>query len=144
MSLSRRLLLAGAVALACIQPLAAETAGQTLAQADRYWAEGKLTEAQQAFEAAAREQPASTAVRLRLAGFQLAQQQMDACIANYKQVIGQEPKNSKAWIGLGMAFLHISQPENARAAFEEAIRADPSRKEQLALLLAKLDEKARQ
>ena len=101
-------------------------------------------QAQQAFEAAVKAEPASVPARLRLAGFQLSQQQMEACIANYKQVIGQEPKNSKAWIGLGMAFLHISQPENARAAFDEAIRADPSRKEQLALLLAKLDEKAKQ
>lgn len=144
MSLAKHLLLAGAIALACSQPVLAETVGQTLEQADRYWVEGKLVQAQQAFEAAVKAEPASVPARLRLAGFQLSQQQMEACIANYKQVIGQEPKNSKAWIGLGMAFLHISQPENARAAFDEAIRADPSRKEQLALLLAKLDEKAKQ
>ena len=115
MSLAKRLLLAGAIALACSQPVLAETVGQTLEQADRYWVEGKLVQAQQAFEAAVKAEPASVPARLRLAGFQLSQQQMEACIANYKQVIGQEPKNSKAWIGLGMAFLHISQPENARA-----------------------------
>ena len=50
MSLAKRLLLAGAIALACSQPVLAETVGQTLEQADRYWVEGKLVQAQQAVE----------------------------------------------------------------------------------------------
>ena len=90
MSLAKRLLLAGAIALACSQPVLAETVGQTLEQADRYWVEGKLVQAQQAFEAAVKAEPASVPARLRLAGFQLSQQQMESCIANYKQVIGQD------------------------------------------------------
>ena len=57
MSLAKRLLLAGAIALACSQPVLAETVGQTLEQADRYWVEGKLVQAQQAFEAAVSQYP---------------------------------------------------------------------------------------
>lgn len=78
---------------------------------------------------------------MRLAGFQLSRQQTTDCIINYQKVISQEPKNSKAWIGLGLAYLHSSRAPLARAAFEEAIRVDPARKEKLAPLIAKLDER---
>jgi cytochrome c-type biogenesis protein CcmH/NrfG len=37
-------------------------------------------------------------------------------------------------MGLGFAYLHSGQPELSRAAFAEAIRVDPSRRDQLAAL----------
>ena len=139
----RRVLLVGAMLLASSFPARAETVSQTLERADRYWSAGQLDQAQQAFEAAVKAEPGSVAVRLRLAGFQRSRQQFEASMVFVTQAISQEPGNSRAGIGLGMAFLHSSRPESARAAFEEAIRADPARKEQLARLLEKLDEKNR-
>ena len=136
-----RLLLAGLFAACCSLAAQAETAGSFLSRADAYWAEGKLEQAQQAFEAAVTKEPDSVPARLRLAGFQLARQQTSACIANYQQAISQEPDNSNAWIGLGLAYLHSSRPELARAAFAEAVRVDPARKEKIEPLIAKLDER---
>ena len=139
MSRTLRFLLAGLMVAACSAGAIAETAGQSIVTADRLWTEGKLDDAQKAFEAAVAAEPASAEIRLRLAGFQLSRQQTTACITNYQKVISQEPKNSKAWIGLGMAYLHSSRAPLARAAFEEAVRVDPTRKEKLAPLIAKLE-----
>ena len=141
MSRLLHLLLIGLVSATCSLGAFAETAVQSIANADRLWTEGKQDEAQNAFEAAVASEPSSAALRLRLAGFQLAQQQTTECIANYQKVISQEPKNSKAWIGLGLAYLHSSRASLARAAFLEAVRVDPARKEKLAPLIAKLDER---
>ncbi len=130
-------------ALLCVAgsfPAHAGTADSHLASADRLWAENKLDEAGRAFEAAAKAEPESPAVLLRLAGFQLARLQTTASIANYRRVISVEPENSKAWIGLGMAYLHSARRELAKAAFEEAVRVDPARKEALTPVLAKLKE----
>ena len=132
-------LLIGLLAALCSPAAQAGTAAGLLVEADKYWAENKLERAQKSFEAAVAAEPDSVATRLRLAGFQLAQQQTTASIANYQKAISREPNNSKAWIGLGLAYLHSSRPELARAAFDEAIRVDPSRKEKLAPLIAKLD-----
>lgn len=142
MSVSVRRTLAGLIiGAACSLAVGAESPADLLAKADRLWAEGKLDQAQQGFEAAARLEPVSAATLLRLAGFQLGRQKVSESIATYQKAISLDPKNSAAWIGLGLAYLHRSAPELARAAFDEAIRVDPSRKEKLAPLLAKLDEK---
>ncbi len=141
MSVIRRILLAGLIFAACSLGAQAGTAGESIAKADRYWADNKLDDAQRAFEAAVKAEPDSVSIRLRLAGFQLSRQQTSDCIDNYHKVISQEPKNSKAWIGLGMAYLHSGRPTLARAAFEEAVRVDPGRKETLGPLLTKLNEK---
>ena len=131
-----RVLLAGV--LLCSFAALAGSASPLVDEADRLWAEGKLPQAQARFEAAVAAQP-NAAVRLRLAGFQLAQQQTSASIANYQQVISLDAANSTAWIGLGLAYLHSGRRELARAAFAEAIRVDPSRAEKIAPLIAKLE-----
>ena len=135
----RRLL--GLLAIACSLGAHAGTAADLLKRADGYWAEGQLEQAQKAFEAAVAAEPDSVPTRLRLAGFQLARQQTSASITNYQKVISKEAINSKAWIGLGLAYLHSSRPELARAAFAEAVRVDPARKEKIEPLIAKLDER---
>jgi cytochrome c-type biogenesis protein CcmH/NrfG len=132
-------LLAGLLALLCSFSAAAATASGLVDEADRLWREGKVQQAQQRFEAAVAAQPDAAPVRLRLAGFQLAQQQTSASIASYRQVISQEASNSKAWIGLGLAYLHSGRRELARAAFSEAVRVDPARQEALAPLIANLE-----
>ena len=136
-----RTLVAILIGTACTLAVGAETSSELLVKADRLWAEGKLDQAQQSFEAAAQSNPKATDVLLRLAGFQLARQQLSASIVTYQKVISQEPKNSRAWIGMGLAYLHSSRAAQARAAFEEAIRVDPSRKEKLGPVLAKLEER---
>jgi tetratricopeptide (TPR) repeat protein len=117
---------------------AGAAADSLLAQADKHWAEGRLEPAQKAFEAAVAAEPAATEPRLRLAGFQLSRQQMAAAIANYQRVLGADPKNAKAWMGIGLAYLHTGKQELALAAFDEAIRYEPRYAEKVKPLIAKL------
>ena len=118
---------------------AAASSSDLIVEAEKYWTTGQLGPAQSAFEAAVAAQPEALTPRLRLAGFQLANQQTSASIDNYRKIISQAPNNSTAWIGLGLAYLHSGQPELARAALAEAVRVDPSRQEKIAPLIAKLD-----
>lgn len=138
---SRRVRLAAALLLAgAVSAAQAATSAELLAQGDALWGQGRLDPAQKAFEAAVAADPKSTATRMRLAGFQLSRHQLPAAVDNYRKVISQEPKNAKAWIGMGMAYLHGGQRELAKAAFEEAIKAEPANREKLAPLMAKLEE----
>lgn len=121
---------------------AGAAADSLLAQADKHWAEGRLEPAQKAFEAAVAAEPSATGPRLRLAGFQLSRQQIAAAVTNYQQVLGAEPKNAKAWMGIGVAYLHIGKQELALAAFDEAIRIEPRYAEKVAPLMAKLKAKS--
>jgi len=116
-----------------------EPAAGLISKADGYWADGRLDQAQKAFEAAATTEPNSSLVQLRLAGFQLANRQVTASIANYQKVIGLDPKNAKAWLGLGLAYLHIGKRELAKASIDKAADLDPQQKKQLAPLLSSLE-----
>ena len=116
-----------------------EPAAGLIAQADGYWAAGRLEQAQQAFEAAVAAEPGSVAVLLRLAGFQLSRQQTAASVASYRRAIGLEPNNAKAWMGLGLAYLHGGDKALARSAFEEVVHLEPTRKESLSEVLANLE-----
>ncbi|MBA3056903.1 MAG: tetratricopeptide repeat protein [Gammaproteobacteria bacterium] len=75
---------------------------------------------------------------MKLAGLQLSRQQLSACIDTYQGAIGLDANNAHAWLGLGFAYLHNGQDALAMAAFNQAVRADPSTQEKLTPLLAKL------
>lgn len=53
----------------------------------------------------------------------------------YQRTIGLDANNARAWMGLGMAYLHGGQRELLKAAYAEAVRVDPSSKTQLARLM---------
>lgn len=76
---------------------------------------------------------------MKLAGLYITRKDYSAGTKQYQRAISLDPKNPKAWIGLGIAYLHSGDKSLTRAAWEEALRLDPARKEQLAPLLAKLD-----
>jgi tetratricopeptide (TPR) repeat protein len=106
--------------------LVAEGAGQ--------WEAGRLVEAQKSFEQAIVADPRSIEARMKLGGLQLANRNYAAAIQTYQKTLSLDGNNAKAWMGLGFAYLHSGQPELSRAAFAEAIRVDPSRRDQLAAL----------
>ena len=108
-----------------------------VAQGDKQWAAGRLDDARRSFEEAVTVNPRSPDAHMKLAGLQLSGRNYAAAIQTYQRIIGLDGNNAKAWIGLGMAYLHSGQHELSRAAFGEAVRADPSRKAQLAPLLEK-------
>lgn len=102
--------------------------------------QGKLAPAQKAYEAAIKADPRSVDAHMKLAGVQIAQNNFTAAIMTYKETIGLDPTNAKAFIGLGIAYLHGGDKELTRAALAEALRLEPQRKSQLAPILAMLDE----
>jgi cytochrome c-type biogenesis protein CcmH/NrfG len=105
-----------------------------IVQGDKRWADGRLDEARKSFELAVAANPKSVPARMKLGGFQLATRSYSAAVTTYQGTISLDANNALAWVGLGMAYRHSSEPELARAAFAEAIRIDPARKGQLAQL----------
>jgi tetratricopeptide (TPR) repeat protein len=106
-------------------------------QGDKQWANGRLDDARKSFEQAVAANPGSVAARMKLGGFQLASRSYSPAIETYQKTISLDATNAKAWIGLGMAYLHTGQQDLSRAAFAEAIRVEPARKAQLAQLAEK-------
>ena len=114
---------------------AAVSSAESLAHGDRLWAQGKLSDARAMFEQAANDPVNPLPGLMKLGGLLLSNQDFAAAIATYKKVIGLDGNNVRAWMGLGMAYLHTQQKELSRAAFGEAVRIEPSRRPQLAGLI---------
>lgn len=115
-------------------------AAELIANGTRLLEQGKVESAQKAFEAATKADPRSVDAYMKLAGVNIAQNNFVAAIGIYKRAIGLDPNNAKAFIGLGISYLHSGDKSLTRAALEEALRIEPKRKEQLAPIMALLDE----
>jgi Tfp pilus assembly protein PilF len=113
-----------------------------LASGTKLLEQGKLEPAQKAYEAAVKAAPRSVDANMKLAGVYIAQNNFTAATRIYQQVIGLDPTNAKAFIGLGIAYLHSGDKALTRAALEEALRLEPQRKDQLTPILSMLDESA--
>ena len=124
-----------AIALAALSAGAWGGDASLVAQGEKQWAEGHVNDARKSFELAAAADPKSPVPLLKLGGLHLTSNDPRAAIQTYQRAISLDINNARAWIGLGLAYLHTGQKELSRAAFEEAIRADPSRKAQLASLV---------
>lgn len=120
---------------------ASTSAAATVEQGQRQWEEGKLEAAQKSFEEAVKAAPRSVDAHMKLAGIQVSRLNYSAAIATYRNALALDANNAKAWMGMGMCYIHAGGREMARAAFEEALRADPGRKQQLEPVLAELDAK---
>ncbi len=126
-----------------LQPALAATpdnATELIARGTLLLQQGKLEPAQQAFVAALKADPRSVDAHMRLAGVNIAQNNFTAAIALYQQAIALDPNNAKAFIGMGIAYLHGGEKSLTHAAFEEAMRLEPGRRAQLVPILAKIDE----
>lgn len=106
-----------------------------ISQGDKQWADGKLDDAKKSFEQAVAANPASSTGHMKLAGLLLANHNYPGAIQTYQKTISLDNNNAKAWIGLGLAYLHAGDKELSRAAFAEAVRIEPGRKAQLAKLM---------
>lgn len=115
-----------------------------LAQGDAQWAEGRVNEARTSFEQAVKAEPRSVDAHMKLAGLLFSNRNYSEAIRTYQKSISLDGNNARAWMGLGLAYRHTSQPELAKAAFDEAVRIDPNRKAMLAQLAEKpLDKPAK-
>ena len=115
------------------------SATELIADGMRLLEQGKLEPARKALEAATKADPRSVEAYMKLGGVNIAQNNFSAAISIYKHAIGLDPSNAKAFIGLGIAYLHSGDKFLTRAALEEAIRLEPARKTLLAPIIAKLN-----
>lgn len=118
---------------------AESSAAPLLAQGYQEWSKGHLDKAQKLYEKAVQLEPGSVEAHMKLAGLLLSGNNFTASIKEYQRVIGLDPKNAKAFIGLAIAYMHSGDKGLTRAALNEALRLEPARKDQLAPLLAQLD-----
>ncbi len=121
---------------------AADITSELITKGDQQWAAGNVEEAQKTFEQAVKAAPLSVEAGIKLGGLQLSRNDFSGSTQTYQHLIGIEPNNTKAWLGLGISYLHSGRNELSIAAFEEVIKIDPSRKEPLAPVIENLRKSA--
>ena len=119
----------------------AATALELLEQADLAWSQDELEDAEALFlEAVANAVDGEPS--LRLGGFYLGQNRLAEAVERFQQAISAglpaESMQARAFVGMGIAYLHLGQGALARAALEEAVRVDPAREEEVRPLLDQL------
>jgi len=85
---------------------------------------------------------ASSLARTRLGGAYLLSQDYDSAIDQFQQAISTDDQNAGAFIGLGMAYVHLKQAGPAKAALTEAKRLNPSKSADIDALLARIEQTA--
>jgi Flp pilus assembly protein TadD len=119
------------------------TAGTGLADAERLAREGEVAAALAAYRALSDSRPDSARLHARVGGMLLLQQDYAAAIRRFQTAIGLDPESeAEAFIGLGIAYVHLGQYGPARAALTEARRLKPGVAADLDPLLAWLDGRA--
>lgn len=116
----------------------ATAAAALVTQGEQQWKAGQMMDAQKSFQAALAAEPRSMDIQLKLAGLQLSNNDFAACIPAYQNAISMDASSVRAWLGLGFAYLHTGKNSLSMAAFQEAIRLDPSKKAALQPMLTKL------
>ena len=114
--------------------------GTELEGAERLTREGRVDSALAVYRELSESQPDSAVVHARLGGMLLLKQNYAEAIRSFQIAIGLEPENSgSAFIGLGIAYLHLGQYGPARAALMEARRLKPESAADLEQLVVWLD-----
>lgn len=133
--------LAGWLALFFILPLAAATQ-DLMQQGQRQLDAGELEQAELTFKEAVAQNPDSSLGHLRLGGVQLLRQDYRAGIGSFQRAIALDPDNADAFVGMALAYLHQGQYGLARASLQEAQRIAPDKGEEIAKVLAWIDQRS--
>ena len=125
---------------------AATSAREYIDQADIAWAQDDLEAAEKLFLLAV-EQASDGEAAVRLAGFYLGQNRLEEAVERFQQGISAglptPQMESRAFVGMGLSYIHLNRSALAQAALEEALRIDPSKEEQVRPLLEKLADDSR-
>ena len=129
----------------CIPAVSAEPRVEDhLAEADLAWSRDDLAAAEAAFLNAVSVAGDGQAAA-RLAGFYLGQNRLQEAVERFQQAISlglpSPQSEAKAFVGMGLAYLHLDSSDLAAAAFEEALRLDPSREGEIRPVLTELEQK---
>ena len=122
----------------------AATTEELLRQADTAWAAGDVATAEARFKEAVAG-AADGMAELRLGGFYLSQNRLAESVASFQAALSaglaDARLQSRAFLGMGIAYLHSGKSSLARAAFDEASQIDPARAAEIQPLLEELDKK---
>jgi tetratricopeptide (TPR) repeat protein len=113
-----------------------------LEQGERQAAVGELDAALASYGGAVAQDPGSPQANMKLAGPELLTEQYRTSIEHFQTVIGHEPDNANAFVGMAVAYLHLGDYGLARAALMEAERLDPQKHDDIARVLQWIDMRA--
>jgi tetratricopeptide (TPR) repeat protein len=148
-----RLIITGAV-LTLTAALAAQNGGATesteieekaasmIKQGEAELGRGETDAAIITLKAAVDIDPKSSLAHTRLGGALMLKQDYTGAIEQFQQAISLEGDNAPAFIGLGMAYLHLKQPGPAKAALTEAKKLDKTKQADIDRLLQRIESTA--
>ncbi|MEN8168346.1 MAG: tetratricopeptide repeat protein [Pseudomonadota bacterium] len=102
---------------------------------------GKLDDALSTLQQAVTKDPTSSLAHSRLGGIRLLRQEYSAGIKDFQQAIMLDQNNASAFVGMAVAYLHMSQYSLARAALDEAAKIDPAKKPEIDKVLAWIEQR---
>ena len=120
-----------AVLLLCGSPVGVFAADNQdlMAEAEKASTSGDWEKATTLYRQAVEKDPGSSLALSRLAGSLMASQQYSESIPVFQQAISKDSKNAGAFIGMGISYLHTGRYTTAKAAFAEAKKLQPDKKE---------------
>ncbi len=104
--------------------------------------EGKMDEALATLTSAVEQYPESSLAYTRLGGVRVLRQEYSLGIKDFQKAIMLDQNNANAFVGLAVAYLHLGQYTHAKGALKEAEKLDPAKKEEIAKLLAWIDQRS--
>lgn len=107
---------------------AGEQAGATdtmFSKADELAAKGEFDGAIAAVEEVIAKHPDSSLAHQRLGGMLLLKGDNRQAIDSFRTAIGLDERNGRAFVGMGMAYIHMGSYTLARASFDEALSRQP-------------------
>lgn len=87
-----------------------------------YQEAGQIAQAVQEYQAAVKADIENVAAQLRLGQGHNTQKHYESAAAAFRAVLAKNPEEAEAYAGLGVAYFHLGQPEQAKHSFEQAVR----------------------
>lgn len=100
-----------------------------MAEAETASISGDWEKATALYRQAVDKDPTSSLALSRLAGSLMASQKYSESIPFFQQAISKDQHNTSAFIGMGISYLHTGRYSTAKAAFDEAKKLQPDKKE---------------
>lgn len=103
---------------------------------------GQLDQAEQTLQRAINIAPDSSLAYTRLGGVKVLAQQYSAGIQDFQQAIMLDQNNATAFVGMAVAYLHMGDQNLAKAALQEAVRLDPTKKAEIDKVLGLIEQRS--
>ena len=102
---------------------------------------GKLDDALSTLQQAVSKDPMSSLAHTRLGGVRVLRQEYSTGIKDFQRAIMLDQNNASAFVGMAVAYLHMGQYSLARAALDEAVKLDQSKKPEIDQVLAWIEQR---